>query len=142
MKKHKLLRFTSAGLIGFSAFAILMVSVMAFQNPQKVMDLVQVNLPNNDAFSSIRGVYGGVGFTIFITLIYLAFKDHTKGLAFGSILWGSYALSRLMTISIEGPLGAFGTQWLYTESFLCIASVVLLLIRVKLQEKEAALLPE
>jgi hypothetical protein len=139
MKKHKLLRFTSAGLIGFSAFAILMVSVMAFQNPQKVMDLVQVNLPNNDAFSSIRGVYGGVGLTIFITLVYLAFKDHTKGLAFASILWGSYALSRLMTISIEGPLGAFGTQWLYTESFLCIASVVLLIIRVKLQEKEATL---
>lgn len=136
MKKHKLLRFTSAGLIGFSAFAIFMVSIMAFQNPQKVMDLVQVNLPNNDAFSSIRGVYGGVGLTIFITMIYLAFKDHTKGLVFTSILWGSYALSRLMTISIEGPLGAFGTQWLYTESFLCIASVVLLIIRVKLQEKQ------
>ena len=141
MKKHKLIRFTSAGLIGFSAFAIFMVSVMAFQDPQKVMDLVQVKLPNNDAYSSIRGVYGGVGLTIFISLIYLVFKDHVKGLAFAAILWGSYAISRLMTISIEGPLGAFGTQWLYTESFLCISSVVLLIIRVKLQEKEAALYP-
>ncbi len=140
MKKHKLLRFTSAGLIGFSAFAIFMVSIMAFQDPQKVMDLVQVKLPNNDAYSSIRGVYGGVGFTIFISLLYLAFKDHTKGLAFASILWGSYAISRLMTISIEGPLGAFGTQWLYIESFLCIASVALLIIRVKLQEKKSVLL--
>ncbi|TWI81341.1 uncharacterized protein DUF4345 [Lacibacter cauensis] len=139
MKKYKLLRFTSAGLIGFSAFAILMVSVMAFQNPQKVMDLVQVTLPNNDAFSSIRGVYGGVGLTIAISLVYLAFKDHTKGLVFASILWGSYALSRLMTISMEGPLGAFGTQWLYIESFLCVASVILLIIRVKLLENESAL---
>ncbi|RXK59391.1 DUF4345 domain-containing protein [Lacibacter luteus] len=140
MKKYKLLRFASAGLIGFSAFAILMVSVMAFQNPQKVMDLVQVTLPNNDAFSSIRGVYGGVGLTICISLVYLAFKDHTKGLAFASILWGSYALSRIITVCIEGPLGAFGTQWLYTESFLCIVSVTLLLVRVKLLQKNASLI--
>lgn len=107
---------------------------MAFQNPQAVMDLVQVKLTNNDAFSSIRGVYGGVGLTIFISLVYLAFRDHTRGLAFASILWGSYALSRLMTISLEGPLGAFGQQWLMIESILCIAAVTLLIIRVKLQE--------
>ncbi|HLP38688.1 DUF4345 domain-containing protein [Lacibacter sp.] len=134
MKQHKLLRISSATLIGFSAFSILMVSLMAFQNPQAVMDLVQVKLTNNDAFSSIRGVYGGVGLTIFISLVYLAFRDHTRGLAFASILWGSYALSRLMTISLEGPLGAFGQQWLMIESILCIAAVTLLIIRVKLQE--------
>jgi hypothetical protein len=134
MKQHKLLRISSATLIGFSAFSILMVSLMAFQNPQAVMDLVHVKLTNNDAFSSIRGVYGGVGLTIFISLVYLAFRDHTRGLAFASILWGSYALSRLMTISLEGPLGAFGQQWLMIESILCIAAVTLLIIRVKLQE--------
>jgi hypothetical protein len=134
MKQHKLLRISSATLIGFSAFSILMVSLMAFQNPQAVMDLVQVKLTNNDAFSSIRGVYGGVGLTIFISLVYLACRDHTRGLAFASILWGSYALSRLMTISLEGPLGAFGQQWLMIESILCIAAVTLLIIRVKLQE--------
>jgi hypothetical protein len=133
MKQHKLLRISSATLISFSALAILMVSLMAFQNPQSVMDLVQVKLPNNDAFSSIRGVYGGVGLTIFISLMYLAFKDHTKGLAFAAILWGSYALSRLMTISLEGPLGAFGQQWLLIESILCIVAVTLLIARVKLQ---------
>ncbi len=137
MKKYKLLRFTSAGLIGLSAFAILMVSIMAFQDPQKVMDLVQVTLPNNDAFSSIRGVYGGVGLTICISLVYLAFKDHTKGLAFTSVLWGSYAFSRLMTILVEGPLGAFGMQWLYIESILCVVSVTLLAIRLNVQEKKA-----
>ena len=137
MKQHKLLSISSAILIGFSALSILMVSVMAFQNPQAVMDLVQVKLTNNDAFSSIRGVYGGVGLTIFISLVYLAFKDHTKGLAFASILWGSYALSRLMTISLEGPLGEFGQQWLMIESILCIVAVTLLIIRVKLQEAQA-----
>lgn len=137
MKQHKLLRISSATLIGFSAVAILMVSLMAFQNPQAVMDLVQVKLPNNDAFSSIRGVYGGVGFTIFISLVYLAFKDHTRGLAFAAILWGSYALSRLMTITLEGPLGAFGQQWLMIESILCITAVVLLIVRVKLQQAKA-----
>jgi hypothetical protein len=133
MKQHKLLRISSATLIGFSALAILMVSLMAFQNPQAVMDLVQVKLPSNDAFSSIRGVYGGVGLTVFISLVYLAFKDHTKGLAFAAILWGSYALSRLMTISLEGPLGAFGQQWLLIESTLCIVAVILLAVRLRLQ---------
>jgi hypothetical protein len=133
MKQHKLLRISSATLIGFSALAILMVSLMAFQNPQAVMDLVQVKLPNNDAFSSIRGVYGGVGLTVFISLVYLAFKDHTKGLAFAAILWGCYALSRLMTISLEGPLGAFGQQWLLIESTLCIVAVILLAVRLRLQ---------
>nr|WP_294902356.1 DUF4345 domain-containing protein [uncultured Lacibacter sp.] len=137
MKQHKLLRISSAVLIGFSAFAILMVSVMAFQSPQAVMDLVQVKLTNNDAFSSIRGVYGGVGLTIFISLLYLAFKDHTKGLVFAAILWGCYALSRVMTISIEGPLGAFGTQWLIIESVLCFLSLALLVLKIKLTGAKA-----
>lgn len=137
MKQHKLLRISSAALIGFSAFAILMVSVMAFQSPQAVMDLVQVKLTNNDAFSSIRGVYGGVGLTIFISLLYLAFKDHTRGLAFAAILWGCYALSRVMTISIEGPLGAFGTQWLIIESVLCFLSLTLLVLKIKLTGAKA-----
>ena len=137
MKQHKLLRISSATLISFSAFAILMVSLMAFQNPQAVMDLVQVKLPNNDAFSSIRGVYGGVGLTIAISLIYLVFKDHMKGLAFAAILWGCYALSRVITISMEGPLGAFGQQWLLIESVLCALSLILLAIRLRLQKAKA-----
>lgn len=137
MKQHKLLHISSATLISFSAFAILMVSLMAFQNPQAVMDLVQVKLPNNDAFSSIRGVYGGVGLTIAISLIYLVFKDHMKGLAFAAILWGCYALSRVITISMEGPLGAFGQQWLLIESVLCALSLILLAIRLRLQKAKA-----
>lgn len=53
------------GYMLLSALAILSVSLMAFSNPQSVMDLVQVQLPNPDAFSSIRGAYGGVGLTLF-----------------------------------------------------------------------------
>jgi hypothetical protein len=137
MKQHKLLRISSATLISFSALAILMVSLMAFQNPQAVMDLVQVKLPNNDAFSSIRGVYGGVGLTIAVALIYLVFEDHAKGLVFAAILWGCYALSRVMTISMEGPLGAFGQQWLLIETVLCVLSLILLAIRLRLQKAKA-----
>lgn len=90
---------------------------MAFANPQSVMDLVQVRLNNNDAFSSIRGVYGGVGLTLVITLIYLMLKEVQKGVAFLCLLWGCYAVSRIITIVAEGPLGAFGKQWLVIESF-------------------------
>ncbi|QJD81657.1 DUF4345 domain-containing protein [Spirosoma rhododendri] len=114
------------GYILLSALAILSVSLMAFSNPQSVMDLVQVQLPNPDAFSSIRGAYGGVGLTLFISLLYLMLREVPKGLAFLSLLWGLYALSRIMTIVSQGALGSFGRQWLLIESILCLTALVLL----------------
>ncbi len=128
MKKKKIVSTLSVILVLFSAFSILMVSIMAMISPQEVMALVQVPLPNNDALSSIRGVYGGVGLTITFTLVYLAIKEVQKGLAFTAILWGSYAVSRIITLLVDGPLGAFGTQWLTIESSLFVVAMVLLLI--------------
>ncbi|HEY1114467.1 MAG TPA: DUF4345 domain-containing protein [Chitinophagaceae bacterium] len=129
--KQKLTTISSKGLILFSALSIALVSAMAFTDPQAVMDLVQVKLTNTDAYSSIRGVYGGVGLTIFVTLAYLAFTDHRKGLVFTSLLWGFYALSRLLTIAMEGSLGAFGNQWLVIESTLFVLSVILLAVQAR-----------
>jgi hypothetical protein len=128
MKHNRLVTVASAVLIVFSAFSLLMVSAMAFFSPQMVMDLVQVRLPNNDAFSSIRGVYGGVGLTIVISLVYLLVKDKKQALGFLTMLWGFYALSRLITVAAEGPLGDFGSRWLGIESVLFICSAVLLTI--------------
>lgn len=104
------------GFILLSALSLLSVSLMAFASPQAVMDLVQVKLENTDAFSSIRGVYGGVGMALVVSLVYLAVKAPRKGLQFLMLLWGFYALSRIITIFAEGTLGAFGTQWLIIET--------------------------
>ncbi len=131
MKTTKFVNLASAGLILLSALSLLSVSFMAFANPQSVMDLVHVQLDNNDAFSSIRGVYGGVGLTLGISLLYLMVKDVDKGLAFLCLLWGCYAASRVMTILVEGALGDFGTQWLVTESVLFGLAACLLLARRK-----------
>lgn len=120
-----MLKTLSWVLIGFSTLGVLSVSLMAFVNPQSVMDLIQTQLPNNDALSSIRGVYGGAGFTIAITMLVLARKDMQWALLFISLLWGSYAFSRLMTILADGPLGAFGNQWIITESFFAISAIAL-----------------
>ncbi|GEO04332.1 hypothetical protein AAE02nite_19960 [Adhaeribacter aerolatus] len=128
MKTQKTLRLVSQGFILLSAVSLLSVSLMAFANPQSVMDLVAVQLNNTDAFSSIRGVYGGVGLTLFITLIYMLRQNFRKGLAFLCLLWGFYAASRLITIFAEGPLGAFGTQWLITESVFFLVAFVLYLV--------------
>ena len=126
MKTTKTLVFASKGFILLSALSLLSVSLMAFANPQSVMDLVHVQLNNTDAFSSIRGVYGGVGLALFISLVYLMVKDTQKGLLFLCLLWGFYALSRTITIFMEGALGDFGKQWLTIESlFFVIASVLL-----------------
>ena len=129
MKPNRILNISSVVLILFSAFSLLYVSVTAFISPQAVMDLVQVKLTSTDAYSSIRGVYGGVGVTIVIALVYLAYTDAEKGLLFLALLWGFYALSRLLTIAAEGALGSFGTQWLAIESVLCLLAIVLLVIR-------------
>ena len=121
----KIKQILSQAFIILSALSIMSVSIMAFDNPQSVMDLVQVTLPNNDAFSSIRGVYGGAGFAIVISLLY-SFRKHTKNaLAFLMLLWGFYALSRMITIFKDGPLGDFGNLWIKTESVLFIISCVL-----------------
>ncbi|MBD0258024.1 MAG: DUF4345 domain-containing protein [Cytophagales bacterium] len=131
MSTNKLVHLSSTGLILLSAASLLSVSFMAFANPQSVMDLVQVQLTSNDAFSSIRGVYGGVGLALGISLLYLMVKDTGKGLAFLCLLWGFYAASRIITIFVEGSLGDFGTQWLITESVLFGLAAGLLLARQK-----------
>ncbi len=126
MKSEKLLILASQTFIALSALSIAYVSVMAIADPQKVMSLVNVELNNTDAYSSIRGVYGGVGLTLTVSLIYLCLRNVRMGLGFLSILWGCYALSRLTTMMIEGPLGEFGRQWLTIESLFTLIAVTLL----------------
>lgn len=124
----KAIKIASRTFIVFSCLSLGYVSILAFTNPQAVMDLVNVSLPNNDAISSIRGIYGGVGLTVVISLLYLAFTDVKKGLIFLSMFWGLYAFSRLITIMVDGGLGAFGNQWLLVESVFCLLSLTLLVV--------------
>jgi len=126
MKKEKWVQVGAISFIVFSAFCLLMVSLMAFVNPQSVMDLVSVKLNNTDAYSSIRGIYGGVGLSIVISLLFLIRKNIQYALLFLTFLWGFYAISRLITIIVEGPLGDFGNQWIITESVLCGLAIFLL----------------
>lgn len=136
MKTNKILNVASQGFILLSGVSLLSVSIMAFSDPQSVMDLVAVQLNNTDAFSSIRGVYGGVGLTLFISLLYLMRKDKQTGLAFLCLLWGFYALSRIITIFTEGALGDFGNQWLVTELVLfALAAVLLVANRIVVSPK-------
>ena len=125
MKTTTIIAFASRGFILLSALSLLSVSILACNDPQSVMDLVQVRLTNTDAYSSIRGVYGGVGLTVVISLFYLLKNNVTLALAFLSMLWGGYALSRITTILIEGPLGSFGSQWLVIESILFAVALIL-----------------
>jgi len=125
----------SKGFILFSALSLGYVALMAMLNPQSVMDLVGVKLPNTDAISSIRGIYGGVGITLVLLLVYLAFNETLKGLSFLAVFWGSYALSRIITWFSDGALGDFGTNWLVIESFMCVLGIVLLAFGKKIKGK-------
>jgi hypothetical protein len=131
MKKVIILKIASKGFVLLSSLSLLSVSIMAFMDPQSVMNLVNVQLTNTDAFSSIRGVYGGVGLTIFLSLIYLLNRNVSYALGFLVLLWGSYAISRTITIFAEGALGAFGTQWLVIESVFFIIALALLQLNTK-----------
>lgn len=111
--------------LGFSLLSLLSVSMMALFDPQSVMDLVGVKLTNTDALSSIRGVYGGVGITICLSILYLLIRHPEKGVGFLSIFWGAYAFSRLITLISDGPLGDFGNQWLLIESIMAVIGLAL-----------------
>jgi Domain of unknown function (DUF4345) len=129
---NKVIKISSAILMGISVLGIASVSLMAFNSPQSVMDLVQVKLENTDAMSSIRGVYGGAGIAILMVMIYLWRNNLKQGMLFLAVFWGSYAISRLLTILIDGALGAFGTQWIVTETVLALGA---LLLYIKSDEK-------
>jgi hypothetical protein len=129
MNNRIILRVLSVTLLGITSLGIGMVSLMAFVNPQSVMDLVGVSLPNTDAYSSIRGVYGGAGMAIFVALVYLLTYNQKLGLLFVALLCGLYALSRIITIYAEGSLGDFGQQWLVIESSMCVMALLLYYLR-------------
>jgi len=135
MNKISLLNIFSKGYIILSALSLLSVSIMAFNDPQAVMNLVNIKLNNTDAYSSIRGVYGGVGFTLCVFLMYSLRKYTSFALSFLAVLWSSYALSRTITIFAEGPLGDFGTQWLIAESILSVIAFLLFGLNVSARSK-------
>mgnify|MGYP001944990670 CR=1 FL=1 len=137
MNMQKLIQTSGKVFTGFSILSIGYVSIFSLISPQGTMDLVQTTLPNTDAISSIRGIYGGVGMAVSISLIYLMLKENGKALIFLSLFWGAYAFSRVLTIMIDGELGAFGTQWLMIEGVLCL--IGLLLTWVNQREKVAFL---
>lgn len=137
-RKSPLQAFASL-YIGLSAISIGSVSLLALVSPQQVMDLVSVNLGNTDALSSIRGVYGGAGLFILLVLLRTAMESREKALSLLAFFWGGYAGSRLLTIMIDGPLGAFGTQWLVIESvFLLIALGLNFALRQQAQSRKLA----
>lgn len=105
-------------------FSLGYVSILSLISPQATMDLIGTPLPNNDALSSIRGVYG-VGVSIVLLLGYLFKNNVSKGLQFLGIFWALYAVSRIITILVDGPLGGFGNQWLTIEIVFSIISFVM-----------------
>ena len=135
MKAQKIVKIVSKIFIGFSAFSLGYIALTSLFSPQSTMDLVGTPLPNTDAISSIRGIYGGVGLVITIQLIYLIIKDYFSGLLFLSFFWGAYAISRLITIFMDGPLGDFGNQWIMMESIFCVIASILLLLSKKYKKE-------
>lgn len=117
--------FLTTAYILFCSLSLLSVSIMAFINPQSVMDLVSVQLNNTDAFSSIRGVYGGAGMAMVLLLVYLIKHDRQTALLFLLLLWGLYAVSRTLTIFVEGALGDFGMRWLFLETLFAVIALFL-----------------
>lgn len=124
MKNSKTTTIIGKVFIGLCMFSLGYVSILSLISPQATMDLVGTPLPNNDALSSIRGVYG-VGVSIVLLLGYLFKNNVSKGLQFLGIFWALYAVSRIITILVDGPLGDFGTQWLTIEIVFSIISFVM-----------------
>lgn len=128
MKNQKIITRAGQCYTGLSILALAWVSALSVYHPQSTMDLVKVSLTNNDAISSIRGIYGGVGLALVISLVYLYVKELLLSLQFLTLFWGGYALSRIITILADGPLGDFGRQWLYIETGLFLCGLLLVML--------------
>lgn len=125
MKSSKIIRLSSTIFIGLSALSLLYVSMLSIFNPQATMNLVHVTLDNTDAISSIRGVYGSTGLAIMIAMVWVYFKEPKWSLSFLALFWGGYAISRFITIIVDGHLGDFGNQWIVIESLFCCIALLL-----------------
>jgi len=131
MKTNKLLDTATWSIVVTSAVGTLSVSLMALVDPRGVMALVHTPLTNTDAFSSIRGVFGGVGFMLAAAMVWIFRRDRTAGVGFLALFWGNYALCRALTIVMDGPLGDFGNQWIGIETTLAVLSTVVYVLRRK-----------
>lgn len=129
MKTNKLLETATWIIVAISALGTLSVSLMALVDPVGVMALVHTPLDNTDAFSSIRGVFGGVGLMLAATMVWIFRRDRTAGVGFLALFWGNYALCRALTIAMDGPLGDFGNRWIGIESTLAVLALVVYLLR-------------
>jgi len=126
MNAQKLTKISSQAFLCLSILSVGYVALLSLFQPKTTMELVGVVLPNTDAISSIRGIYGGAGLVIAIALVHLLRKNLKMGLAYLGLFWGAYATSRFMTILLDGPLGSFGTQWIIIETLFCVLAVALL----------------
>ena len=138
MNKEKIIQNAGKIFIGFSALSLLSVSVLSLFDPAATMALVQVELGNNDALSSIRGVYGGVGISIVALLVHLYFTNPVLALRYLTLFWGLYALSRLITLLADGPLGDFGSRWIMIETVLFATGLLLIIAGTRNTKHERA----
>jgi len=126
MSNKQKIRTISIIFVSVSILGLASVSLLSLFDPQATMDLVSVRLGNNDALSSIRGIYGGVGIVIITSLCYLLATNINLAVRFLTLFWGAYAASRLITILVDGPLGAFGNQWIVIESVFFLVGLVII----------------
>ena len=119
------MRKLANGIVIISLLGLAYVALLAWWSPQQVMDLVHLEIPNPDAASSIRGVYGSVGLFVCFVIGYLWKQDLALSLRFLALFWLLYALARVVTWKSHGPLGEFGTTWLGIESTFGILSLFL-----------------
>jgi hypothetical protein len=88
MKTSKFLEFATWTIVAISALGTLSVSLTALLDPAGVMALVHTPLDNTDAFSSIRGVFGGVGITLAAAMVWIFRRDRTAAMGFLAMFWG------------------------------------------------------
>lgn len=131
MNTSKFLEFATWTIVAISALGTLSMSLTALLAPAGLMALVHTPLDNTDAFSSIRGVFGGVGITLAAAMVWIFRRDRTAAMGFLAMFWGNYALCRTLTIVMDGPLGDFGNQWIGIEATLAVLSAVVYVLRRK-----------
>lgn len=121
------------GLLAVSGILLLVIGSAVLFNPESIAAANGIALPDSPSFLSEHRAPGALLFASAIVILLGAVQTRflRTGLALAALVYGSYALGRIVAISMDGMPSAPLTQALGIELILGIACLIALFERTR-----------
>lgn len=127
------LRRQTPAFLGLCAIAMLYVGWSGLTAPARLMDPLGIPLAGAAAHNEIRAAYGGMHAGIGLFLLATALRPALNGVGLWAslCLMGGLVAGRLTSLVVDGAPGAFPLGLLAVEGTAALASIGLLVARVR-----------